>query len=204
MVLSIGERIKGFLFSPKDTFDASKEDSLGDAFKYFFIILVIYAVLSAIIAAVVISMLSGMSGVPETPFDLAMGPALAVGVFIGLLVVGILGIIIGGVWLHLWVYLMGGRNGLVQTIKAVIYGDTPSLLLGWIPVLNGIAMIWSLIVGIIGVRQLHGLSTGKAALAVILAILIPAIIIGILIVALAPMMPEPGYPGLAGPEFGGF
>jgi hypothetical protein len=35
MVLSIGERIKGFLFSPSETFDASKEDSLGDAFKYF-------------------------------------------------------------------------------------------------------------------------------------------------------------------------
>jgi hypothetical protein len=207
MVLSIGERIKGFLFSPSETFDASKEDTLGDALKYFVIILVIYAVLSAIIAALAISMLSGMLGmfgVPAMPFGAAMGPALAVSVFIGLLVGGIVGIFIGGVWLHLWVYLMSGRKGLVQTIKAVIYGDTPSLILGWIPILNVIAMIWSLIVGIIGVRQLHGLSTGKAVLAVILALLIPAIVIGVIIAALGPTMPGPGDPGPLGPGFGGF
>lgn len=207
MVLSIVERIKGFLFSPSDTFDASSGDTLGDALKYFVIILLIYAVLSAIIAAVVISMLSGMLGmfgVPETPFDLSMGPVLAVGVFIGLLVGGIIGIFIGGLWLHIWVYLVGGRNGFVQTIKAVIYGDTPSLLLGWIPIINIVTGIWSLIVGIIGVRQLHGLSTGKAALAVILAILIPAVIVVILFVALGPTMPGPSYPGPAGPGFGGF
>jgi hypothetical protein len=202
MVLSIVERIKGFLFSPSETFDASKADTIGDALKYFVIILVIYAVLSAIIVALAISMLSGMLGmfgVPAMPFGAAIGPALAISVFIGLLVGGIVGIFIGGVWLHLWVYLMGGRNGLVQTIKAVIYGDTPSLILGWIPIMNVIAMIWSLIVGIIGVRQLHGLSTGKAILAVILAIFIPAVIIGILFVALGPTMPGQGYPGPVGP-----
>ncbi|MBN1762931.1 MAG: YIP1 family protein [Methanomicrobia archaeon] len=145
MVLSIVERIKGFLFTPSETFDASREDTLGDALTYFVIILVIYAVLSAIIAAVAISLLSGMLGmfgVPAMPFGAAMGPTLAVGVFIGLLVGGIVGVFIGGLWLHLWVYLVGGRNGLVQTIKAVIYGDTPSLLLGWIPIINVITMIW--------------------------------------------------------------
>jgi hypothetical protein len=113
MVLSIVERIKGFLFSPSETFDASKEDTLGDALKYFVIILAIYAVLSAIIVALAISMLSGllgMFGVPAMPFGAAMGPALAVSVFIGLLVGGIVGIFIGGVWLHLWVYLMGGTG----------------------------------------------------------------------------------------------
>ncbi|MBN1762932.1 MAG: hypothetical protein JW878_07660 [Methanomicrobia archaeon] len=61
-----------------------------------------------------------------------------------------------------------------------------------------------LIVGIIGVRQLHGLSTGKAALAVILAILIPAVIVVILFAALGPTMPGPSYPGPVGPGFGGF
>jgi len=74
MVLSIVERIKGFLFSPSDTFDASREDSLGDAFKYFVVILAIYAVLSAIIAAVAFSMIAGMFGmfcVPQMPFGAA-------------------------------------------------------------------------------------------------------------------------------------
>lgn len=208
MVLSIVERIKGFLFSPSDTFDASREDSLGDAFKYFVVILAIYAVLSAIIAAVAFSMIAGMFGmfgVPQMPFGAAAGPLAAVGVFIAALIGGIIGIFIGGVWLHIWVYLVGGRNGIGETIKAVIYGMTPSLLLGWIPIVGFIAGIWALIVEIIGVRQLHDLTTGKAVLAVIIAIVIPAIIIGILFAAFMAMMPGQMFPGPSmGPGFGGF
>jgi hypothetical protein len=207
MVLSIVKRIKGFLFSPSDTFDASKEDTIGDALKYFVVILAIFAVLLAIIAAVVLSLFAGMFGmlgVPMMPLGAAMGPLLAVGVFVGVLVGGIIGVFIDGLWLHLWVYLVGGRNGVGQTIKAVMYGSTPSYLLGWIPIVNTIALIWALIVGIIGVRQLHELSTGKAVLAVILAILIPAIIIGAIFAAFMATMPGPVFPGPTGPGFGGF
>ncbi len=208
MVLGILERIRGFLFSPSETFDASREDTIGDALKYFIVILAIYAVLSAIIVALVFSLFAGMLGtfgMPALPMGAAMGPLIAVVAFIAILVGGIIAVFISGLWLHIWVYLVGGRNGVGQTIKAVIYGETPSLIIGWIPVVNVFAMIWTLIVDIIGVRQLHGLSTGKAVLAVILAILIPAVLIGALIVAFVPQMPGPIVPGPSyGPGFGGF
>ena len=48
-----------------------------------------------------------------------------------------------GLWLHLWVFLVGGRNGVGQTIKAVMYGATPSCLLCWIPIVGIIAGIWA-------------------------------------------------------------
>ncbi len=207
MVLSIGERIKGFLFSPSDTFDASMEDTVGDAFKYYVVILAIYAVLSAIIVAVAFSLFAGILGtfgVRTMTFGAAMGPLVAVGVFVGVLVSGIIGVFIGGLWLHIWVYLVGGRNGIEETIKAVIYGMTPSLLLGWIPVVGFIAGIWALIVEIIGVRQLHELSTGKAVLAVIIAIIIPAIVIGVIWATFIATMPGPVFQGPTGPGFGGF
>ncbi|NAS89185.1 hypothetical protein C4E24_05545 [ANME-1 cluster archaeon AG-394-G21] len=192
MVLSIRERIRGFLFSPSETFDASKEDTIGDAFKYFIVILAIYAVLSAIIGAVAFQWILGMSSefLPPGALPLevqqlgaAMGPLFAVVLFLGVLVSGIIEAFIIGLWSHLWVYLIGGRNGIGQTIKAVMYGMTPSCLVGWIPIVSIIAGIWTLIVGIVGIRQLHKLSTGKAVLAVILAIIIPAIIIGAIFAA---------------------
>lgn len=127
MALSIVERIKGFLLSPSGTFDTSKEDTLGDAFKYFVVILAIYAVLVAIIAAVAFSLIRGMLGmfgVPRMPFGAAIGPLVGVAVLIGALVGGIIGVFIFGLWTHIWVYLVGGRNGLEQTIKAVMYGET--------------------------------------------------------------------------------
>ncbi|RZN39393.1 MAG: hypothetical protein EFT35_03835 [Methanophagales archaeon ANME-1-THS] len=205
MVLSIVERIKGFLFNPSATFDASKEDRLGDAFTYFVVILAIYAVLIAIIAAGAFSVIGGMygmMGVPVMPWGAAMGPLVGVLFFVYALVGGIIGVFILGLWLHLWVYLFGGRNGVVQTIKAVIYGETPGLVLGWIPVINIIAGIWALIVWIIGVRQLQELSTGKAVIAVIFALIIPTIIIGALIAAFIIGQMMPGTP--MGPRFGGY
>mgnify|MGYP001134070056 CR=1 FL=1 len=207
MVLSIGERIKGFLFSPSDTFDASMEDTLGDAFKYYVVILMIPAVLSAILIAVLFSLFAGMLGmfgVPAMPFGAAMAPLLAVGFFVSILIGGIIGVFIDGLWLHLWVYLVGGRNGIGETIKAVMYGATPSFLLGWIPIVNFIALIWALIVGIIGVRQLQELSTGKAVLAVIIAIAIPLIIYAVILAAFIATMPGPVFQGPTGPGFGGF
>ncbi len=163
----------------------------------------IFAVLIAVLFSLFAGMLE-MLGVPMMPLGAAMGPLLAVGFFILVLIGGIIGVFIDGLWLHLWVYLVGGRNGVGQTIKAVMYGATPSYLLGWIPIVNIIALIWALIVGIIGVRQLHALSTGKAVLAVIIAIAIPLIIYVAILSAFIATMPGSVFPGPAGPGFGGF
>ena len=209
MVLSIGERIKGFLFSPSKTFDNSKEDTIGDAFKYYIIILVIGVVLSAIIAAVVLSLFAEMLGPfgkkVYLPYGAGMGILAAVSAFlIDAIIGGIIGIFIGGLWLHIWVYLVGGREGVGQTIKALMYGMTPGYLLVWIPVIGILAPIWAYIVGIIGVRQLHELSTGKAVLAVIIAIAIPLIIYVAILSAFIATMPGSVFPGPTGPGFGGF
>lgn len=70
----------------------------------------------------------------------------------------------------------------MQTIKAGMYGSTPSLLFGWIPVIEFIVLIWSLVAEIIGIRQLHELTTWKAVSVVIL-MLISTIILTIALVA---------------------
>lgn len=207
MVLSIVARVKGFLFSPSLTFDASKDDTLGDAFTYFLIILAIYAILAAIIVTVAFSLIARMLesfNLPlAMPLGAAMGPVVGVALFITALIGGIIGVFVWGFWLHLWVFLLGGRNGVVQTLKAVIYGSTPYLILGWIPLINVITVIWTLIVEVIGLRKLHGFSTGKAVLAMLLAIIVPAILISMLILAFMPLMPGPVVPGPhGGPRFG--
>ena len=194
----IVEKIKGFLFSPSETFDASKEDTLGDAFKYYIILLLIPALLSAVIAAVAFSLLAGFFGMMlpgVMPALTGAGAAVAFIVFIYVLIAGAIGVLIGGLWLHIWVYLVGGRKGLTQTFKALMYGATPSLLLGWIPFINFLASIWALIVEIIGIRQLHEISTGRAVAAVILAIIIPLVVwlvvwFMILLPAMMPITPH--------------
>ena len=65
--------------------------------------------------------------------------------------------------------------GIISCIT-LMYGLTPNLLLGWIPFIGFIAGIWSLVIEIVGIRQLHELTTGKAILAIVLLIKVSSIL----------------------------
>lgn len=162
------EKVKGFLTEPSKTFDAVKDEPLEEAVKYYAIIAVVYSALLALMFAFAGSLMGPMMGLGMMGAGAGIGAAVIT--FVTFLIFAIASAFIGGAILHIFVYIVGGRKGIVQTIKAVMYGLTPTLLLGWIPFINFIAMIWSLVVEIIGIRQLHELTTGRAVLALVLLI----------------------------------
>ncbi|MDD1701761.1 MAG: YIP1 family protein [Methanoregula sp.] len=170
MIDSLVDKVKGFLFSPGEAFQKAKADETGNVLTYFAILVVVNAILSAIIAAIWTSM---------TPMYAHMlgGAAVPILVFFIVLVAEFVVTLVFGAWLHLWVYVLGGRKGIMQSIKSVIYGSTPRLLLGWIPFIGIIFLIWSVVLWALGIRDLQEMSTGKAILAVAIAILIPLILI---------------------------
>lgn len=185
--MNILGRIHGFAFNPSKEFAASKEDTLTAAFKYYVSLLAILALILAIAVTIVVTAMVSMLGLseltlmPGLPGLGKIAPLLGAGAFVGIIAAGIIAAIYIAVWLHIWVYLFGGRRGLKQTAKAITYGATPCLLLGWVPGPNIIiAPIWSLLLVITGVMELHELSSGRVILAVILAILVPVIIVGII------------------------
>ncbi|RLG18782.1 hypothetical protein DRN63_00920 [Nanoarchaeota archaeon] len=179
--MSLGEKVKGFLFNPTDTFNAVKAENLGEAFKYFLILLLIFSILFSLIIGIIgTTMIFFQTTMLFPPPAMMGGGLLAVSFFISSFVGGLIAVIIGSLWLHIWVYLVGGRKGLTQTMKAVMYSCTPTFIVGWIPFINIIAMIWAIIVEIIGIRQLHEISTGRAILAWLISILIPGIVLGLL------------------------
>ena len=174
--IGFGEKVKGFLLSPVETFQKVKDEDLGPLMKYFVILTLIFSILPV-----------------KFPFMAGTAGGLAAVVtFITLLISLLIGLFVGAAIVHIFVYLLGGRKGYTQTVKAIGYGMTPSLLLGWIPFLNIIVGIWALIVEIIGIRELQEMSTGKAALAVILPGIIIGIIVGIAILLAGPEIPS--YP----------
>ncbi len=169
MIDIIVNKAKGLLLSPVETFRQSRADEPGAVFTYFGALLLFYSVLAAIIAAIGIETLPRFVGMPG---DIAV----PIVVFFMALAGGFVFTLIFAAWLHLWVYLLGGRKGIMQTFKAIIYGHTPRLLLGWIPFIGFIFMLWSLALGILGIRELQEMSTGKAILAVAIAVIIPLIV----------------------------
>jgi hypothetical protein len=168
MFSDIVEKVKGFLSDPVETFRHLRDDDLSTAIKYYIILLVFYSVISGIIAMFGFHAFSAATSLP------AMGIYSIVFFFIA----GLLGIFISGIILHIFVYIVGGRRGLDQTLKTVLYASTPGLLLGWIPIIGIFVGIWGLVLEILGIRELHEISTGRA----ILAVLLPVVVIVILVV----------------------
>jgi len=178
--LSFGEKVKGFLGAPANTFNNVQAEALGSALKYFTIWVVIFTILRTVIFYTVERRvfqtfwnLLGLSDAAVYRFDPVIFALLAVvGAFAGLFISGSL--------THLFVRAFGGRKGYANTIKAFVYGDTPFLLFGWIPFVGMLFWIWALVLNIIGIRQLHEISTGRAVGAVLLSI-VALVIIGVLI-----------------------
>jgi len=173
MTDSIPARIKGILLSPVRTFREVRTESDFSVYKYYLTIVVINSILSSL---VFIGWLFAHPFFDVIKFE----PTADVGgVLITLIILIIAGFflsLVWALWVHVFVYALGGRKGVMQTIKAQLYGFTPFMLLGWIMVPFGIGAIiggiWSFVITILGIREIQEISTGRAAAALIAAIVI--------------------------------
>ena len=93
-----------------------------------------------------------------------------------------IGLFIGAGILHLLVMLIvGSRNsGFEATFRVGAYAAVTSLV-SWIPFIGGILALYGIYLGIVGIREMHNTTTGKAALVV----LIPVAVLLIIAVLLA-------------------
>jgi hypothetical protein len=179
MTHSIPAKIVGFLFHPAESFRKVKDEEVSPTLRYFGVIAFFYSLLFTIVTTLQL--------IPQHPLVTMFGVSPQGGVidiFLFVLTIIILFAMtfiiafLFGAWLHLFAWLLGGRKGLWQTEKSNFYGLTPFLIIGWIPVIGGIiGGIWSIVLEIIGLKELQGMSTAKAVISVILAIVILFIII---------------------------
>jgi hypothetical protein len=85
-----------------------------------------------------------------------------------------IGLFIGAGILHLLVMLIVGSrsSGFEATFRVVAYSAVTSLV-SWIPYIGGLLSLYGIYLGIVGIREVHNTTTGRAALVV----LIPAAVI---------------------------
>jgi hypothetical protein len=90
-----------------------------------------------------------------------------------------IGLFIGAGILHLLVMLIvGSRNsGFEGTFRVSAYSSVTSLV-SWIPVIGWIASLYGIYLAIMGIREVHNTSTGKA----VIVVLIPALVVFLLVV----------------------
>lgn len=109
--------------------------------------------------------------------------------FVGGLIGGLVGVFILGAFIHIFVYLLGGRNGVGNTISVYQYATVISpitALLSFVPILGQLASlvlgIYGIFIQVKGLEEFQDLSTGKA----LVAVLIPVVLlVGLVFVSMA-------------------
>lgn len=115
------------------------------------------------------------------------GVPMMIGSAIGLPILTIIGLFIASGILHVCLMIVrGNRKGFEATFRVIAYAMSTQVF-GIIPFLGGaIGGIWALVIEIVGIRESHGISTGRAALAIFFPILV---ILALVLVLAAVMIP---------------
>lgn len=113
--------------------------------------------------------------------------SMMIGSAIGLPIITIIVVFVLSAILHVCLMIVrGSRKGFEATFRVIAYAMSTQIF-GIIPILGGlIGFIWALVIGIVGAREAHRISTGRATLAVFLPILV---IIALVVVLAAVMIP---------------
>ena len=178
--------------APTATFRASKGDSLGNAFRYYTILLVIWAILAAIVW-LVMGYLAFQDAIIRIGnmgiFGSQIAEALSnFGAFVStfqlftiyaFFLLSLVGIFFSAFIWHVFALLFGAKKEFKQTIKTTMYAATPFFLLGWIPYIAVIGIIWYLVLLIIGLSEMQEMTMGEAAMAIVVPILL--VLIGAII-----------------------
>lgn len=184
------ETVKLFVTSPTEAYARARErgDYMGP---------LLYAVLIGWIMGIVGQLWSllfqgaWMSMMPPQFRDQmggmgGMGASSAVGFVVGLILTPLVIVLVLFIWsgiVQLFLMMLGGLNqstsGYEGTFRTVAYAQTASLA-QIIPVFGGlIALVWSIVLEVIGLVRMHRTSQGKAAGAILLPIGLCCICLGV-------------------------
>ncbi len=157
-------RIKdNLLLIPEARFDALVQDKgYMDSFIYYLVCIVLSIPFSLLVAYFTSSLI-------ETVLVIPVSIILSV----------VMAYIIFGIQ-HLLLRLVGGKAGYLQSVQVFIYGSTPSIVFGTLPIANIIASLIGLANVVIGAARIHKISLLRSVVAILV---IPTIILIALVLA---------------------
>lgn len=175
------ESVKAFIVAPGATFAKTKKS--GDVLSPMLFAVILWTTMAVV--GQVWSMLFGVSLMSMLPMPSEaqnLIPLMIAGsgfsflaAFIITPILTVIGLFIGGGILHLMLLLVGGlgeSSGDFETSLRVVSFSAVAQVAQVVPGIGGmITFIWTIFLVVIGIKQLHGTSDGKAIAAVLLPIL---------------------------------
>ena len=139
----------------------------------------LFALICTEIAAILggVLHLAGVGGAFVAGYGTQVPAKESLGGFIGSVVLapigGIIGVFVVAGIAHLLVRLVvGARNGgFGATFRVASYASVTSLV-SWIPVIGGLLGLYGIYLAVVGIREMHGTTTGKALVVVLFPFLV--------------------------------
>ena len=141
------------------------------------ICIVISAILSAVLVLLGVQRAPGFNPNPQNAIPSTFAPTSAIASIIFAPIGGTIGLFVAAAIQQLLVRLIVGANnsGFGATFRVASYTQVTSLV-NWIPIAGPLLALYGLYLSIVGIREMHSTTTGKAAL----VILIPFVVVLIL------------------------
>ena len=148
-------------------------------------------------ALLVVVMASLSAGIGHGISGLMKGGAGGIGVFFTSLIIGAIGSLVAWFIFSLLCFWLGTtlfkgpdtKSTLGELLRVLGFADSPALLNIFVfipfigPIIPFVTMIWTIIAGVVGVRQACDFTTGRAVGTVVVAAIIPLIILMLIGVA---------------------
>ena len=179
------QKIKGILTTPSKFFEnLKKEKGLKKAFIYFMILSLFSFILTLIIQYFSNPLYLNLFGGSLSSYTFWLLLILIV-IFYGLVL--IFSFIMAAL-LHLWIIIFGGKANYEKTYQLYIYSHTPNLVFGWIPIINLLIWIYSLVLLIIGTQKVHKIPKTRAILMYVIPFILIIVLLLILILFLSSIL----------------
>jgi hypothetical protein len=133
------------------------------------ICIVISAILSALLVLVGVQPNPGFNPNPQNAIPSTFAPTSAIASIIFAPIGGAIGLFVAAAIQQLLVRLIVGANnsGFGATFRVASYTQVTSLV-NWIPIVGPLLALYGIYLSIVGIREMHSTTTGKAALVILI------------------------------------
>ena len=144
----------------------------------------ISALLSALLVLAGIQQNPGFNPNPQNALPSVFTPGSALASIIVAPIFGAIGLFIAAAIQQLLVRLIVGTNnsGFGSTFRVASYTQVTGLV-NWIPIVGPLLSLYGLYLAIVGIREAHGTTTGKAALVILIPFAVVLVVALIVLVA---------------------
>jgi len=160
-----------------------RDRNLINPLVFALVCIVVSAILSGLLVLVGVQQNPGFNPNPQNAIPSTFAPTSAVASILFAPIGGAIGLFVAAAIQQLLVRLVVGQNnsGFGSTFKVASYSQVTGLV-NWIPIVGPLLALYGLYLSIVGIREVHGTTTGKAALVVLIPFVVVVLVAAIVLI----------------------